>query len=141
MCDTPIARITGFVSSLRTYLVGHNIILRTYHMILYFCFTAEIVWCAGLHSLCCSPACLLRSALHGQTTFFLYCKAYLRLVVCDHSSSSRPRLCEASARTLVVLDVEGCKYQFSAKNTNIYIHYVVRAEGKMHRIDVLTTQK
>ena len=75
----------------------------------------QIVWCAtklayisffprthcGWHCMAESPSCI--------------CNVRLSLVVCNH----RARLYEASARTLVVLDVVGWKYQFNVKNTHI----------------------
>ena len=64
------------------------------------------VGCAGLYFFL--PACTLRLALRGQIALCI------SLVVCDH----RTRLYEASARTLVVLGVDRCKYQFNVKNTH-----------------------
>ena len=44
------------------------------------------------------------------------CNVYL----CHRSLAiHRARLSEASARTLLVLDVNGWKYQFDARNTNV----------------------
>ena len=78
-----------------------------------FPFILQTVWCACLHIVVffprahCASHCLAKSPCRIRFV-------YLCLVGCDH----RARLYEASARTLVVLDVGGWKYQFYVKNAH-----------------------
>ena len=79
---------------------------------------------------------------------YLYsvCNVDLCLVVCDH----RARLYEASARTLVELDVDGWKYQFKVKTTHTWstscrgvvgpipyrlIHYVINKNSRTSAVN------